>query len=157
MKTKKSHKEFGMVQLLTLGTYRVRVRNPKNGNKNTPFVLVKSDSTQLISRKTAGDMGIITINYDVFKTVHVVENHSCANIRNEPFSDGLGQFRDNLKTVKLHVDDVPAKILPAKRVETFWNKDCPTATVNQMAVSVKCSGDAGDEIYSDQHGLICSY
>ena len=61
-------------------------------------------------------MGIITINYDVFKTVHVVENHSYADICNEypkPFDDRLGQFRDDLKTVKLHVDDdVPAKILP---------------------------------------------
>ena len=102
----------------SIGTYRIKVKNPKTGKKyRAPFVLVKNDFTPLISRKTAEDMGIITINYEIFKPVHIVQDNSCADIRSEfpkPFENGVGQFSDDLKTVKLHADDgVPAKVVPA--------------------------------------------
>ena len=148
----------------SIGTYRIKVKNPKTGKKyRAPFVLVKSDFTPLISRKTAEDMGIIAINYEVFKPVHIVQDNSCADIRSEfpkPFENGLGQFRDDLKTVKLHADDgVPAKVVPAKRVaialkpkakaaldylerkNIIIKQDSPTDWVSQMAVSVKRSGE----------------
>ena len=160
---KRSLWKCGMAQWWILSVHtESKLRIPKTGKKyRAPFVLVKSDFTPLISDKTAEDMGTITIDYEVFKLVHIVQENSCVDIRPEfpkPFENGVGQFRDDLKTVKQHADDgVPAKVVPAKRVaialkpkakaalddlerkNIIIKQDSPTDWVSQMAVSVKRS------------------
>ena len=57
--------------IIALGKLAVRVRNPKYGGKyRAPFVIVDNDLTPLLSRKTAEQMRLITIDYETFELAH---------------------------------------------------------------------------------------
>ena len=143
-----------------VGKLAVRVRNPKSGGKyRAPFVIVDSDLTPLLSRKTAEQMGLITINYESFEHVHslVTEHDQPFSAYPSTISDGLGDLPG---LVKLVTDDAqPPEIKPARRVavvlkpavkkklsdlekiDVLAKVDEPTDWVSQMAVSTKRSGD----------------
>ena len=59
------------------GRAKLKLRNPKNGKKyNVPFVVVNENRlTPLISRRTAEQMKLITVNYDNFNQLHGVKDN----------------------------------------------------------------------------------
>ena len=57
------------------------VRSPANGKKyNVEFQVIKKNFTPLLSKNAAQQMQLITINYDNFKVINLVQKDSTENI-----------------------------------------------------------------------------
>ena len=146
----------------SLGKCKIKTVNPRNGHMyNVKYVIVKDDSVlvPLISAKAAVKMGLITINYDQFQSVNVVnaELNFC-DVFPEVFDGKTGSLPGGAVHMTLTGDAVP-QVRPARRIpealkesakialEKLENAgklkkvDSPTDWVNQMSLTVKKSGE----------------
>ena len=151
--------------MLSVGDCRIKLTSSITGKKfRAPFVVVRESLTPLLSRKTAEQMGLLTINFDNFKRIDNVNSE--LNILSDfpkPFDGELGILPGGAEsngTVRLVIDeDSNPSVRPARRIsvalkskvkdklESMVKKrvlakvDQPTDWVSQMATSTKKSGD----------------
>ena len=142
----------------SLGKCKIKTVNPRNGHMyNVKYVIVKDDSVlaPLISTKAAVKMGLITINYDPFQSVNVVnaELNFC-DVFPEVFDGKTGSLPGGAVHMTLTGDAAPP-VRPARRIpETLKESakialeklenagkikkvDSPTDWVNQMSLTLK--------------------
>jgi hypothetical protein len=140
-----------------LGECVLKFKKPKTGRKhNVRFIVVSEKLRPLLSRQAAEKMGLITINYAMFKAVNAVTGVTSED-NPTVFDGGLGKMPG---TVHLVVrDDIPATVCPPRKVPVsirdkvkakledmeakgiIEKMDEPSDWVSQMAVTVKKNGD----------------
>jgi hypothetical protein len=142
------------------GSCIIPVKNPKTGKKyRVVFIVVEKLLTPLLGRNAAEKMGLITINYETFKSVNAVDapRNDIQSRFPAVFDGGLGILPGSVHfEVK---DDVTPVICPPRKVPialkgklkqelqrlddlgVITKMDEPSDWVSQMAVTTKKNGD----------------
>ena len=145
------------------GTAKLEVTNPSTQQRFLiKFVIVEEELTPLLSRKAAERMGLITVNYDKFKSVNALQigpdqpKDAMTQFPNV-FEDGIGTLPGEVRlTLKNDAEPVicPPKRIPVEIKEQVRQElerlveqgvlapvDEPTDWVNQMTIATKQSGE----------------
>ena len=160
-------------KMKALGVCKLIVLNPKTSQQYlVKFVVVQEELTPLLSRKAAEKMKLITVNYDSFERIRVVDEVSCDIPDRFPnvFIEELGTLPGTVHlTLKSESDPVVRgpKRIPVELKEPVKKEldrlvdlgvltpvEQPTDWVNQMAIGVKKGG--GLRICIDPRALNCA-